>query len=96
MPREVVCASSTPGSALPVCASAFQCGFLQVAPTSSAVVELYIFLSQPCLATHILVHSAHGADDYTTPCAFDLKLGPTMDSLQPCLEVWYCTADMHL
>jgi len=44
----------------------------QVAPTSSAVVELYIFLAQPCLATHLLLHSAHGADDYTTPCAFDL------------------------
>ncbi|EPS69230.1 hypothetical protein M569_05534, partial [Genlisea aurea] len=57
-----------------------------VCSQAADVVELFIFLGEPCHACQLLLTIAHGADDATFPSTVDVKAGRYLDKLKPVLE----------
>ena len=53
------------------------------------MVELFIYLSEPCHVCELLLTVAHGADDTTFPSTVDVRTGRYMDGLKLVLEVGY-------
>jgi hypothetical protein len=60
---------------------------IQVCPSAAEVLEVYIFLSEPCRVAQLVLGIAHGADDSTIPRSFDVRAGRTLDSMHVLLEV---------
>lgn len=60
---------------------------LQVCPQAADVVELLIYLGEPCHVCELLLTVAHGADDSTYPSTVDVRIGQNLDSLKLVLEV---------
>jgi len=60
---------------------------LQVCPQAADVVELFIYLSEPCHVCQLLLTVSHGADDLTSPSTIDVRTGRDLDGLKIVLEV---------
>ena len=60
---------------------------LQVFPQGSDVVELFIYLTEPCHVCQLLLTVSHGADDSTYPTTVDVRTGRNLDGLKLILEV---------
>lgn len=71
------------------------CFLPQVCPQAADVVELFIYLGEPCHVCQLLLTISHGADDSTYPSTVDVRTGRNLDSLKLILEV--CTGTiLHL
>ncbi|XP_042001657.1 probable phosphoinositide phosphatase SAC9 isoform X2 [Salvia splendens] len=57
-----------------------------VSAQAADVVELFIYLSEPCHVCELLLTVAHGADDTTFPSTVDVRTGRYMDGLKLVLE----------
>lgn len=55
------------------------------------MVELLIFLSEPCHVCQLLLTIVHGADDSTFPVTVDVRTGRYLDGLKLVVEVCYIT-----
>lgn len=53
------------------------------------MVELFIYLGEPCHVCQLLLTVAHGADDTTFPSTVDVRTGRHLDGLKLVLEVGY-------
>lgn len=61
--------------------------FSQVCPQAD-VVELLVYLAEPCHVCQLLVTISHGADDSTYPSTVDVRTGQDLDSLKLVVEVY--------
>lgn len=57
-----------------------------VCPQGADVVELFIYLSEPCHVSQLLLTVSHGADDSTFPSTVDVRIGRYLDGLKLVLE----------
>lgn len=57
-----------------------------VCPQSTDVVELFIYLGEPCHVCQLLLTIAHGADDSTFPSTVDVRTGRYLDGLKLVVE----------
>ncbi|KAK6914467.1 SAC domain [Dillenia turbinata] len=57
-----------------------------VCPQAADVVELFIYLGEPCHVCQILLTISHGADDSTSPSTVDVRTGRYLDGLKLVLE----------
>ncbi|KAF8390976.1 hypothetical protein HHK36_023276 [Tetracentron sinense] len=58
----------------------------QVCPQAADVVELFIYLGEPCHVCQLLLTISHGADDSTFPGTVDVRTGHNLDGLKLVLE----------
>lgn len=59
----------------------------QVCPQATDVVELFIYLGEPCHVCQLLLTISHGADDSTFPSTVDVRTGRYLDGLKLVVEV---------
>jgi len=59
----------------------------QISPQSTDVVEIFIYLGEPCHVCQLLLTISHGADDSTYPSTVDVRTGRHLDGLKLVLEV---------
>ncbi|KAL8521360.1 hypothetical protein ACS0TY_011765 [Phlomoides rotata] len=57
-----------------------------VSAQAADVVELFIYLGEPCHVCQLLLTVAHGADDTTFPTTVDVRTGRYLDGLKLVLE----------
>ncbi|KAL2506192.1 putative phosphoinositide phosphatase SAC9 [Abeliophyllum distichum] len=57
-----------------------------VSAQAADVVELFIYLGEPCHVCQLLLTVAHGADDSTFPSTVDVRTGRYLDGLRLVLE----------
>ncbi|KAL9240699.1 hypothetical protein vseg_014887 [Gypsophila vaccaria] len=57
-----------------------------VCPQAADVVELFIYLSEPCHVCQLLLTVSHGADDMTFPSTVDVRTGRDLDGLKLVVE----------
>ncbi|KAL8150339.1 hypothetical protein V2J09_020147 [Rumex salicifolius] len=57
-----------------------------VCPEATDVIELFIYLSEPCRVCELLLTVSHGADDSTFPASVDVRTGRDLDGLKLVLE----------
>ncbi|GAQ84463.1 Sac domain-containing Phosphoinositide Phosphatase [Klebsormidium nitens] len=57
-----------------------------VCPSAAEVLEVYVFLSEPCHVSQLVISVAHGTDDSTVPRSFDVRAGRTLDAMKVLLE----------
>ncbi|OVA07817.1 WW domain [Macleaya cordata] len=57
-----------------------------VCPQAADVVELFIYLAEPCHVCQLLLTISHGADDSTFPATVDVRTGRDLDGLKIVLE----------
>ncbi|XP_011037364.1 PREDICTED: probable phosphoinositide phosphatase SAC9 isoform X2 [Populus euphratica] len=57
-----------------------------VCPQGADVVELFIYLGEPCHVCQLLLTVSHGADDSTYPSTVDVRTGRYLDGLKLVLE----------
>ncbi|PHT42242.1 hypothetical protein CQW23_16267 [Capsicum baccatum] len=57
-----------------------------VTPQATDVVELFIYLGEPCHVCQLLLTVAHGSDDSTFPATVDVRTGRYLDGLKLVLE----------
>ncbi|XP_043693987.1 probable phosphoinositide phosphatase SAC9 [Telopea speciosissima] len=57
-----------------------------VCPQAADVVELFIYLREPCHVCQLLLTVSHGADDATFPATVDVRTGPNLDGLKLLVE----------
>ncbi|CAN4077059.1 unnamed protein product [Withania somnifera] len=57
-----------------------------VTPQATDVVELFIYLGEPCHVCQLLLTVAHGSDDSTFPSTVDVRTGRYLDGLKLVLE----------
>ncbi|KAL3652806.1 putative phosphoinositide phosphatase sac9 [Castilleja foliolosa] len=57
-----------------------------VSAQADDVVELFIYLGEPCHVSQLLLTVAHGADDTTFPSTVDVRTGRYLDGLKLVLE----------
>ncbi|MCL7028352.1 hypothetical protein MKW94_003528 [Papaver nudicaule] len=57
-----------------------------VCPQAADVVELFIYLAEPCHVCQLLLTISHGADDSTYPATVDVRTGRDLDGLKLVLE----------
>lgn len=51
------------------------------------MIELFIYLGEPCHVCQLLLTISHGADDSTYPSTIDVRTGRHLDGLKLVLEV---------
>lgn len=68
----------------------------QVSAHAADVVELFIYLGEPCHVCQLLLTVAHGADDTNFPSTVDVRTGRYLDGLKLVLEVWYISVLIFL
>jgi hypothetical protein len=68
----------------------------QVCPQAADVVELFIYLGEPCHACQLLLTISHGADDSTYPATVDVRTGRCLDGLKLVVEVCISLSYMFL
>lgn len=51
------------------------------------MVELFIYLGEPCHVCQLLLTVSHGADDSTYPSTVDVRTGRYLDGLKLVVEV---------
>lgn len=59
----------------------------QICPQPADVVEIIIYLGEPCHVCQLLLTISHGADDSTYPSTVDVRTGRHLDGLKLVLEV---------
>ena len=59
----------------------------QVCQEAADVVELFIYLGEPCHVCQLLLTISHGADDTTYPSTVDIRAGCYLDKLKLVVEV---------
>ncbi|KAM2970145.1 hypothetical protein FF2_017151 [Malus domestica] len=57
-----------------------------VCPQAADVVELFIYLGEPCHVCQLLLTISHGVDDSTYPSTVDVRTGRSLDGLKLVLE----------
>ncbi|XVF29593.1 hypothetical protein REPUB_Repub15cG0135400 [Reevesia pubescens] len=57
-----------------------------VCPQAADVVELFIYLGEPCHVCQLLLTVSHGADDSTYPSTVDVRTGRNLDGLKLVVE----------
>ncbi|XP_050236082.1 probable phosphoinositide phosphatase SAC9 isoform X2 [Mercurialis annua] len=57
-----------------------------VCPQATDVVELFIYLGEPCHVCQLLLTVSHGADDSTYPSTVDVRTGRSLDGLKLVVE----------
>ncbi|XP_068634248.1 probable phosphoinositide phosphatase SAC9 [Aristolochia californica] len=57
-----------------------------VFPPAADVVELFIYLSEPCHVCQLLLTILHGAEESSFPASLDVRTGPNLDGLKLVLE----------
>lgn len=57
-----------------------------VCPQAADVVELFIYLSEPCHVCQLLLTVSHGADDLTSPSTIDVRTGRDLHGLKLVLD----------
>ncbi|XP_058105963.1 probable phosphoinositide phosphatase SAC9 isoform X2 [Magnolia sinica] len=57
-----------------------------VCPPAADVVELFIYLGEPCHVCQLLLTISHGAQDSSFPATVDVRTGCNLDGLQLVLE----------
>ncbi|CAK7322473.1 unnamed protein product [Dovyalis caffra] len=57
-----------------------------VCPQGADVVELFIYLGEPCHVCQLLLTVSHGADDSTYPSTVDVRTGRYLDGLKLVVE----------
>ncbi|KAE8714463.1 putative phosphoinositide phosphatase SAC9 [Hibiscus syriacus] len=57
-----------------------------VCPEATDVVELFIYLGEPCHVCQLLLTVSHGADDSTYPSTVDVRTGRNLDGLKLVVE----------
>ncbi|WCJ21885.1 hypothetical protein M5689_004000, partial [Euphorbia peplus] len=57
-----------------------------VCPQATDVVELFIYLGEPCHVCQLLLTVSHGADDSTYPSTVDVRIGRNLDGLKLVVE----------
>ncbi|KAL5578722.1 hypothetical protein UlMin_011164 [Ulmus minor] len=57
-----------------------------VCPQGADVVEVFIYLGEPCHVCQVLLTISHGADDSTYPSTVDVRTGPNLDGLKLVVE----------
>ncbi|CAL9028270.1 unnamed protein product [Prunus brigantina] len=57
-----------------------------VCPQAADVIELFIYLGEPCHVCQLLLTISHGADDSTYPSTVDVRTGRSLDGLKLVLE----------
>ncbi|PKA51081.1 putative phosphoinositide phosphatase SAC9 [Apostasia shenzhenica] len=57
-----------------------------VCPPAADVVELFIYLDEPCHVCQLLLTVSHGADDSSYPATVDVRTGCNLDGLKLVLE----------
>lgn len=60
----------------------------QICPQPADVVEIFIYLGEPCHVCQLLLTISHGADDSTYPSTVDVRTGSHLDGLKLVLEVY--------
>lgn len=60
---------------------------LQVCEQAADVLELFIYLGEPCHVCQLLLTISHGLDDSTYPTSVDVRTGRDLDGLKLVLEV---------
>ncbi|GAB4836288.1 Probable phosphoinositide phosphatase sac9 [Ancistrocladus abbreviatus] len=75
-----------PGSMDAVSLLSFKRKDIWVCPQAADVVELFIYLSEPCHVCQLLLTVSHGADDSTFPSTIDVRYGRDLDGLKLVLE----------
>nr|GFC89971.1 probable phosphoinositide phosphatase SAC9 isoform X1 [Tanacetum cinerariifolium] len=58
-----------------------------VCPQAADVMELFIYLGEPCHVCQLLLTISHGADSSTFPSRVDVRTGPDLDGLKLVVEV---------
>ncbi|KAI3986711.1 hypothetical protein MKX01_014249 [Papaver californicum] len=53
-----------------------------VCPQAADVVELFVYLAEPCHVCQLLLTISHGADDSTFPATVDVRTGCDLDGLK--------------
>lgn len=69
---------------------------MQVFAQAADVVELLIYLAEPCHACQLLLTVAHGVDDTSFPAAVDVRTGSNLDGLKLVLEVCLTHSYFHV
>lgn len=64
----------------------------QICPQPADVVEIFIYLGEPCHVCQLLLTISHGADDSTYPSTVDVRTGRHLDGLKLVLEVCICSS----
>lgn len=59
----------------------------QICPQPADVVEIFIYLGEPCHVCQLLLTISHGVDDSTYPATVDVRTGRHLDGLKLVLEV---------
>ncbi|KAL9254486.1 putative phosphoinositide phosphatase SAC9 [Drosera capensis] len=57
-----------------------------VCPQEANVVEVFLYLSEPCHVCELLLTVSHGSDDLTSPSTVDVRYGRDLDGLKLVLE----------
>jgi hypothetical protein len=57
-----------------------------VSPPAADIMELFIYLAEPCHASQLLLTISHGADDSSSPTSVDVRTGCNLDGLQLVVE----------
>eukprot|EP00850_Spirogloea_muscicola_P003900 SM000016S01888 [mRNA] locus=s16:476486:484208:+ [translate_table: standard] len=57
-----------------------------VCPVAADIVEIYIYLREPCHISALILTSAHGVDEGSTPSCMDVRAGQHLDDMQLLLE----------
>jgi hypothetical protein len=57
-----------------------------VCPQNADVVELFIYLSEPCHVCQLLLTISHGADDANSPSTVDVRTGTYLEDLKLVVE----------
>jgi hypothetical protein len=68
---------------------------VKVCPEVAEVVEVICVLAEPAHICQVLLTTAHGADDTTSPVSFDLRVGRTLDELHLVLEVSFPSTEIY-
>nr|XP_017235190.1 PREDICTED: probable phosphoinositide phosphatase SAC9 isoform X2 [Daucus carota subsp. sativus] len=55
---------------------------LHVCPQAADVMEIYIYLGEPCHVCQLLLTISHGVDDSTSPSMVDVRTGSSLDGLK--------------
>ncbi|XP_020235927.1 probable phosphoinositide phosphatase SAC9 [Cajanus cajan] len=61
-------------------------GLVWICPQPADVVEIFIYLGEPCHVCQLLLTISHGADDSTYPSTVDVRTGRHLDGLKLVLE----------
>lgn len=60
---------------------------LQVCSPAADVLELFIYLEEPCHVCELLVTISHGGDDSSFPGTVDVRTGCNLDALDLVVKV---------